>query len=62
VQEFVQPLLRAPSTFIRIAIDFADGCIANDWILPIGELYDPAGFLRNEQLGRAKDWSRQFQT
>ena len=62
LQKFVQPLLRAPSTFVRVRIYLAGGGIAHDWILPIGELYDPACFLRDEQLGRPKEWGRQFQT
>ena len=36
--------------------------IANDRIVPAGELYGPADFLANKQFSRSIDWCRQLQT
>ena len=62
LQELIQLLLLAPLATVVIEIDFSGVGIAHGRVVPASELYGPADFFADKQLGRPVDWSRQLQT
>ena len=51
LQEFIEFLLFAPATLKVVVLEFAAGRVADDGILPAGQLDAPAGVLAVVELG-----------